>query len=189
MGGVLYEMVTGRRAFDGDSTLDVLGKVLHVAPPEIRELRPEVPPAVARVISRCLEKNPDSRYSSGQALEHALVECSRPARVATLTMRTWVLTAAVLVAAIGLATWSYYRNSRARWARNEALPEIRNLIAKGDYPSAFDLTRTALGYVPDDPQLKQHWSEVSMPVTLSTAPPGATVFYRRYGDVNFPWRP
>src|SRR6266436_949236 len=57
-GAVFYEMLTGRRAFDGDSTWEVLSKVFRETPRGIRELRPEVPEAIARIISRCLEKNP-----------------------------------------------------------------------------------------------------------------------------------
>ena len=83
---------------------------------------------------------------------------------------------------------SDYRSSRARWTRNEALPRIRELIGKSDYPAAFDLTRRALSYVPDDPQLKQQWSEVSLPLTMTTTPPGVTVSYRPYGDAALPWR-
>jgi len=99
-----------------------------------------------------------------------------------------ILTALILIAAVGSAGWLYYRNSRARWARNEALPKIRQLIASSDYAAAFELTRRALKYTPDDPRLKQHWSEISIPITLASTPPGVTVFYRPFGDANLPWQ-
>ena len=133
-------------------------------------------------------KDPALRYPSGRELANELIACRRPARPVRFTWRAGVLTAAVLIAAIGSAGWLYYRGRRARWARNEALPKIQALIKKGDYPAAFDLTRTALRYVPDDPQLKQHWSEISLPITLTTTPPGAKVSYRPYGDAKSPWR-
>src|SRR5258708_2191180 len=185
-GALLYEMLTGRRAFDGDSTLRVLSKILHETPREIRELRPEVPQAIARIVRRCLEKDPALRYPSGKELADELMLCRRPARAA-LTGRTRMLIAAALIAIIGLSGWLYYRNWRARWTRDEALPRIRNLVAKGDYVAAFDLTRTALQYVPDDPQLKQHWSDISVPVNLTSTPPGAQALYNQYGDAGAHW--
>ncbi len=186
-GAVMYEMLTGARAFDGDSTPGILSKVLRDQPPPIRDLRAEVPPQVARIVDRCLEKDAARRYPSGAELAADLLAC-RPAPPAGLSRRARLAIAAVLVAAIGSAGWLYYRSSRARWTRNEALPKIRELIGKSDYPAAFDLTRRALSYVPDDPQLKQQWSEVSLPLTMTTTPPGVTVSYRPYGDAALPWR-
>jgi serine/threonine protein kinase/pimeloyl-ACP methyl ester carboxylesterase len=186
-GALFYEMLTGRRAFDGDSTLRVLSKIFHETPREIRELRPEVPRAIARIVRRCLEKDPALRYPSGKELAGELLLCRRPARAA-LTRRAGILIAAALIATISFSGWLYYRNWRSRWTREEALPRIRNLVAKGDYVAAFDLTRKALQYVPDDPQLKQHWFEISLPINLTSTPPGAKVLYKRYGEADAPWR-
>src|SRR5258708_32170326 len=156
-------MLTGSRAFDGDSTLGGLSKVLRETPRGIRQLRPEVPEAIARVVSRCLEKDPALRFPSGRELASELIAC-RPARQVAPSTRARVMTACVLIAALTSAGWFYYRAWRARWTRNEALPKIQALMMKDDYPAAFDLTRTALRYLPDDPQLKQHWSELSLSV-------------------------
>jgi tRNA A-37 threonylcarbamoyl transferase component Bud32/pimeloyl-ACP methyl ester carboxylesterase len=186
-GALFYEMLTGRRAFDADSTLGVLSKVLRETPRGIRELRPEAPRAVARIVARCLEKDPALRYASGKELAGELMLFHRPPRAA-LTGRTGMLIAAALIAVISLSGWMYYRNWRARWTRDEALPRIRSLVAKGDYVAAFDLTRAALRYVPDDPQLKQHWSEISLPMNLTSTPPGAKVLYKPYGEAGAPWR-
>jgi tRNA A-37 threonylcarbamoyl transferase component Bud32/dienelactone hydrolase len=187
-GVVLYEMLTGTRAFASDSTAGVLSKVLRDTPRGIRELRPEAPEAVARIVRRCLEKDAALRYPSGRELASDLFACVRPAPVVRFPTRARVLTAAVLIATIALGGWLYYRGRRALRARDEALPKIRELMTKGNYPAVFDLTRTALNYVPDDPQLKQYWSEVAYPVSLTTTPPGAKVSYRAFGEANLPWR-
>src|SRR5713226_293016 len=79
-GALFYEMLTGRRAFDGDSTWEVLSKVLRETPGGVRKLRPEVPQPVERIVSRCLEKNPALRYASGKELAAELMLCRRPAR-------------------------------------------------------------------------------------------------------------
>jgi hypothetical protein len=99
-----------------------------------------------------------------------------------------VFIAAVLIATIGLSVGCITGTGARAGPGTEALPRIRNLVAKGDYVAAFDLTRKALQYVPDDPQLKQHWSEISLPMNLTSTPPGAKVSYKRYGEAGAPWR-
>jgi serine/threonine protein kinase/cephalosporin-C deacetylase-like acetyl esterase len=187
VGALFYEMFTGSRAFAGDSALKVLSKVLHETPKEVRELRPEVPAAIVRMIGRCLLKDPALRFPSGKELAEELLLCHLPSQ-ARLGAVSRGLIAAGLLATIGLSGWWYYRNSRIRWTRNEALPRIQKLIAANDFMGAFDLTRMALQYLPDDPRLKQHWSELSLPVKLTSTPPGANVFYKPYGQAGSPWR-
>ena len=63
-GSVLYEMVTGRRAFSGESVISVLAAVLHENPTPVREVSPAAPAALARMIHRCLAKQPDKRWQS-----------------------------------------------------------------------------------------------------------------------------
>lgn len=184
-GATLYELFTGKRAFDGDSTLTVLSKVLRETPVPIRSIRPEISKGIEEIINRCLEKNAQARYGSGQELLQALSSVNRPASVSN--RRSTALAMAGLIVVSSIAGWMYYRNSRIRWTRTEALPQIRKLIEKYDYPPAFDLTRTALNISPDDPDLKQLWNQVSFAVSLTSTPPGAQVSYRPYGDTKAPW--
>ncbi len=77
-GAVLYEMVTGRRAFGGDSKLSTLASVLHSEPAPLSQNGDGVPRDVERIISRCLRKDPLRRWQSMAdvkvALEDALEE-------------------------------------------------------------------------------------------------------------------
>lgn len=73
-GAVLYEMVTGRRAFGGESALAVLTAILHDEPAPVRELAPDVPPELERVIGRCLRKDPARRFQGAKDLKVALEE-------------------------------------------------------------------------------------------------------------------
>jgi formylglycine-generating enzyme required for sulfatase activity/cephalosporin-C deacetylase-like acetyl esterase len=187
-GAVLYEMFTGVRAFGGDSKLAILNRVVHETPPEIRALRPEVPLPVQQVIRRCLEKDPAQRYTSGVELANALTNCSRPARSTVPSARARAGIAAALLVAVAAAGWVYHRDQRLRWVHNEALPKIQALILQGDYVGAFALTRSALSQATDDPQLKQHWANVSLPLTMTTVPAGATISIRRMGDDGVPWQ-
>ncbi|MGE5344985.1 MAG: protein kinase domain-containing protein [Acidithiobacillales bacterium] len=63
-GAVLYEMVTGKKAFSGESQASLISAILRGDPPPISALRPQVPPALERVIRTCLAKDPDERWQS-----------------------------------------------------------------------------------------------------------------------------
>jgi hypothetical protein len=64
LGSVLYEMVTGKRAFQGKSEFSVASAILQKDPEPIRILQPQVPPALERTIQVCLAKDPDERWQS-----------------------------------------------------------------------------------------------------------------------------
>ncbi len=61
-GCMLYEMITGRRAFEGKSQLSVLGAILDHEPARISALNPGAPPRLDETVHRCLAKNPEQRY-------------------------------------------------------------------------------------------------------------------------------
>ncbi len=71
-GAVLYEMVTGRRAFGGDSKLSTLASVLHSEPTPLSQAGSGVPREVERIISRCLRKDPQRRWQSMADVKVAL---------------------------------------------------------------------------------------------------------------------
>jgi eukaryotic-like serine/threonine-protein kinase len=77
LGVVLYELITGRVPFSGDTPVAVASQHLHRRPQPLRALRPDVPPDLERVVLRCLEKDPDDRYASAGALRAAL-RAARP---------------------------------------------------------------------------------------------------------------
>jgi len=71
-GAVLYEMVTGQRAFDGDSGVVTLSKVLRDEVTPIREVAPDVPADLDDLITRCLKKSPEARWQSMSEVVAAL---------------------------------------------------------------------------------------------------------------------
>jgi Tol biopolymer transport system component len=71
-GAVLYEMLTGRRAFSGDSPADTISAILNSDPPEIAMADGAAPAALDRIVRRCLEKKPELRFQSAQDLAFAL---------------------------------------------------------------------------------------------------------------------
>jgi serine/threonine protein kinase/Tol biopolymer transport system component len=101
-GVVLYEMLCGKRAFAGNSSVEVMNAILKEEPPELPS---SVPPTLGRIVRRCLEKEPDRRFQSAADLGFALQPSSSllpptvvPKRQAWLK---WAALASVFVAAIG----------------------------------------------------------------------------------------
>jgi eukaryotic-like serine/threonine-protein kinase len=64
LGAILYEMLTGRRAFPGDSAASLIGNIMNAEPPALAALQPLTPPVLAQAVRRCLAKQPDDRWDS-----------------------------------------------------------------------------------------------------------------------------
>ncbi len=71
-GAILYEMLAGRRAFRGDSSVEIMHAILKEEPPEFEELKRHVSPGLDRVVRRCLEKDAEERFQSARDLGFAL---------------------------------------------------------------------------------------------------------------------
>jgi len=76
LGIVLYEMLTGRRPFAGDSAVETMNAILSADPPEIPASGRALPPAAAPIVRHCLEKNRDERFQSARDLSFALQSIS-----------------------------------------------------------------------------------------------------------------
>ncbi len=108
-GIVVYQMLAGDRPFRGDSLVAIAAKIVKEDPPPLAAKRPDVPPALRRVIERCLAKKPEQRYQTGQELADALKkvliqidEHSREKdkrRIVPLRVK-WAATMALIVAVV-----------------------------------------------------------------------------------------
>jgi len=80
LGIVMYEMVTGRTPFDGDTPVAIAMQHIQDAPTPPSQFNPNIPPPLEEIILRCLEKSPDMRYRDGSQLARALetLDFSRP---------------------------------------------------------------------------------------------------------------
>jgi hypothetical protein len=72
LGVVLFEALTGNRPFTGDSPTEVVAGILKDTPSPVRELRKEIDPRLARIVDRCLAKDPADRFQSADELRRAL---------------------------------------------------------------------------------------------------------------------
>jgi hypothetical protein len=75
-GAVFYEMVTGKRAFHGASSVETMNAILKEEPPEILTDHPDLPPAVDRILRHCLEKEPQRRFESARDVAFDLATLS-----------------------------------------------------------------------------------------------------------------
>src|SRR6058998_2511274 len=114
-GCVLYEMLSGTRAFRRNTPVESMNAVLNEEPPELSTLHPNTPAALQRIVERCLQKQPDNRFQSAQDLAFALAEIASP-RPAALRgripeQRTWKRAALVVGAVlfIALAAWLFVK--------------------------------------------------------------------------------
>ncbi|MGB5399866.1 MAG: protein kinase [Thermoanaerobaculia bacterium] len=73
-GCLLYEAMTGQRPFEGETAVDTMHQILRAKPASVREVSPETPSAVRRVIRRCLAKDPERRYQSMKDLGLGLAD-------------------------------------------------------------------------------------------------------------------
>jgi Tol biopolymer transport system component len=126
-GAVLYEMLTGARAFAGDTAADSMSAILTKDPPELDTARLAISPGLDRIVRRCLEKTPELRFQSANDLAFALetlstvstsastpaaaVEIPEAARRRGAAWLPW--TVAALAVAAALAAW---------WTRGAATP-------------------------------------------------------------------
>jgi Tol biopolymer transport system component/predicted Ser/Thr protein kinase len=122
-GAVLYELLAGRRAFEGDSDLSLLHAIQHSPPRPLAEIRHDLPGELRNLVEKALEKDVNDRYQSMREMVVDLKRIQRmksgeiatPAAVARdaapLHRRRWPLVAVVIVAAvIAITGWLLYRS-------------------------------------------------------------------------------
>ena len=131
LGLILYEMLSGRRAFAGDTAAEVMSGILNEEPPELSGTNKQISPPLARIVRRCLEKKPERRFQSASDLGFALEALSSsspasganqsepvPPDSAVMTKRSgWRERLAWLVATVAVfafvLAWIYFSRSPA----------------------------------------------------------------------------
>ncbi|HXM23878.1 MAG TPA: protein kinase [Terriglobales bacterium] len=199
-GSVLYEMLTARRAFQGQSSAALLSAVMRDDPKPLGEVKRDVPPEVRRIVTRCLKKDPTARFASGAELTQTLKNCRdllfpesgamlNPARIVREVQRPRVLVPLLLtLILLGTGTaWLVKRYRDARWARDVALPEISKLSDQGKFADAYALAVKAEKSISGDPALAKLWPALSYQLSLQTTPPGVDVYRRDYVNADAPW--
>ena len=114
-GAILYEMLSGLRAFTKPTAADTMSAILNEDPPAISQIAANIPPALQRVVNRCLEKNREQRFHSASDLAFALEALSDSGSAPAVTAppshhspRRAVLWSIALIAIISVAALSYF---------------------------------------------------------------------------------
>src|SRR5499426_2134468 len=87
-GVILYEMLSGQRAFRGASAIEVMNAILKEEPPELGEANTKISPQIEKLVRRCLEKQPERRFHSAYDLGFALEALSTPSGSRLVTPAT-----------------------------------------------------------------------------------------------------
>jgi dipeptidyl aminopeptidase/acylaminoacyl peptidase len=129
LGAVLYEMLSGQRAFQRDTAADTMTAILKEDPPEFARTRAEIPPALDRIIRHCLEKNVAERFQSARDVAFALealsgsttsVETAVAPRAGKSRVSSSAIAAALIVAAAAAGVFA----GRATTPRSAAPPRF-----------------------------------------------------------------
>ena len=141
-GATLYEMLSGRRAFKGDTSVETMNAILKEDPPDLEAEKLHLAPGLERIVRHCLEKKPADRFQSARDLNFALSALSGTSTTAALRIAPaqpsrrwvpWALAAAALLALVVVAYLLMQQTSPQR--ADFALPvpgEISHLALSAD---------------------------------------------------------
>lgn len=191
-GCVLYEMATGKRPFQCKSDQALVAEIQTGRVKPANRVNSQISGELARIIAKCMEKKPEYRYQSAEALQTEIralltagIELPPGQARRRRILRGAVAAVIVLLLTVAAALWIQW--SRARWVRTTALPQATSLLGEGKGYAAFRLLRQAEAYAPDDPVLRQLLFEHTLRVDIRTEPAGADIYVRDYLDPPEKW--
>lgn len=161
-GAILYEMLSGKRAFRGDSMAETMSAILREDPADLSETNKTVSPALERVVRHCLEKNPSERFHSARDLGFAIESLSGSAISSgqTATIDAVTTTTEKTEGNLGV-----FRNATAAWIAAGFFALVAIILAFGY------LTSTSK----DQPQVVRLTFEPPPNLSMNDAQPDAAV--------------
>ena len=155
-GVILYEMLTGRRAFRGDSAIEVMNAILKEEPPEFSETKEQISPHLEMIVRRCLEKQPERRFHSAHDLGFALASLSAPSS-------SRLQTAAALPAVTERMSASrWLGRERLIWLAATVLLALTALVAARAYFSRQQAERAALRFTIIPPEKATNYGRAAI---------------------------
>src|SRR6202049_2762322 len=145
LGAILYEMLSGERAFEGKTAADTMSAILKEEPAELSAIGRSLPPALGRIADRCLEKDPAERFQSARDLAFNLELLSReetgsgaavafPARKG----RRWLIATLGALALLGAAGLGFLARGLKPGAEDSSATQLRRLtdfVGMEEFPS------------------------------------------------------
>jgi serine/threonine protein kinase len=158
LGAVLYEMATGRRAFDGKSQASLISAIMSAEPPAMSMSQPLIRDGLERVVKTCLLKDPGARWQSAHDLKLELTWLQQGVAPAAAAPKSrsrealaWVVAVLLLLTAVPLALDRFRSNPQAVQAvRSSLLPPTGSSFLRGNFSVSPDGTRLAFAAVGPD---------------------------------------
>jgi serine/threonine protein kinase/formylglycine-generating enzyme required for sulfatase activity/pimeloyl-ACP methyl ester carboxylesterase len=188
-GCLLYELLTGKRGFEGETVSDTIAAVLEHEP-DWQALPAKTPAKVLNLLRQCLRKDANLRLNNIADARVAIDRVQHGANrwAAQTRQPRFLIPATAILLLLGfLGVRIYQHSSRVRWVREQAIPEITRLFDAGEPRAAYRLIRRAEAVLPGDPALKQIRHDRAFPISLNTNPPGADVWAAEYSAENDDW--
>ena len=191
LGVLLYQMVIGdlSRAlapgWERDVSDELLREDIAACVSGVPEQRLADPAKLSERL-RSIEERRRHRDDEVQAIKGKEESLRRRQRFKKLSLYTGAAIAA-LVIIIGFSVVLQkrsFRESERTWAYQTAIPEIKKLVEAENYAAAYTLARKAEKVVPNDPTLTQYIEKSSAVIDIQTTPPGASVSYKPYADID-----
>jgi eukaryotic-like serine/threonine-protein kinase len=196
-GTVLYEMASGQRPFDGQTSAAVSDSILHASPRPLSSANPLISSDLDRIVGKALEKAPAKRFASAADMrtklqglrQQRLIESSTSVPITRVVRKPSFIAGALLVLVVaGVTAGLLYRHfARIRWVHEVAVPELQKLALKRDGMAFYRLAQEADRISPADPALKQVETQNLWTFPVLTTPPGADIFFRGYRDNQGNW--
>ncbi len=198
-GIVLYEMLTGVNPFQGDTSVETAHSILKEALPPLTRYTDNPPALLQQTVKKMLEKDPNQRYQSvhevGTDITQLLAERSHSSTFGFKNLLQGMRKPQIAVPGIlivflfsFIAVWLLNRTANVRWAREQAIPEVVELIDAGRFWQAFTLAQEAEQYIPTDDSLVSLWPRISRSVSVNTTPAGADVYAKEYVGIDSDWK-
>lgn len=126
LGSVLYEMITGKRAFEGKTTASTIASILAAEPKPLSAIQPLSPPALEHVIATCIAKDPDERWQSCADVSRQLQWAAKEPKAAEVSRRSgkllWTLLAAGVMIAAAFVVGTRWSKGPAHLSQFEVNP-------------------------------------------------------------------
>jgi len=175
-GAILYEMLSGRRAFRGDTAADTISAILTKDPPDLSETNQKIPEGLDRIVNHCLEKSPEARFQSARDIAFNLE----------------ALLQGPLASGPRLAAAPPLRIRAARWAGWLALPAVflafwlgrRMAVTREPPPSLRPVEFRQLTFQPGQEEFPSLSPDGSSFLYVSSATGNADIYLQRVGGQN-----
>jgi serine/threonine protein kinase/dienelactone hydrolase len=196
LGVVLYESLAGKQPFQGANAVAILRAITAEKPKSVRQIRPDTPQEMDRIVGHALEKDSSKRYQSASEMSRDLsaellklsgTELLRAEPELRVSRRKLIPAALLFLLIVGVGGWFFERSYRRHWAKEEGVPEIAKLRADKKPLSAFLLSMKVQKAAPGDPEIAQNAVVPTVNISITSSPAGASVDIQDYLSPDGEW--